>query len=167
MLAKRTIIEAFAAQPAEGGTAQAAPCPLGCHGRDIVRRTMDRPQSVSTLASRYPMNFAAVQNLRQRAIPPVIRPQGSMVDMVRRKATITLDRDKAASAMALAEVHTMSEVIDLALTRLIHTEQLRRDIAAYRQAPPADVDIALADIPVTFDLDDADVDYEADYRTAE
>jgi DNA-binding transcriptional ArsR family regulator len=29
--------------------------------RDIVRRTMDHPQSVSTLASRYPMSFAAVQ----------------------------------------------------------------------------------------------------------
>ena len=29
--------------------------------RDIVRRTMDRPQSVSTLAARYPMSFAAVQ----------------------------------------------------------------------------------------------------------
>ena len=29
--------------------------------RDIVRRTMDRPQSVSTLASSYPMSFAAVQ----------------------------------------------------------------------------------------------------------
>ncbi len=29
--------------------------------RDIVRRTMDRPQSVSTLAAAYPMSFAAVQ----------------------------------------------------------------------------------------------------------
>ena len=29
--------------------------------RDIVRRTMDRPQSVSTLASSYPLSFAAVQ----------------------------------------------------------------------------------------------------------
>jgi hypothetical protein len=87
--------------------------------------------------------------------------------MVRRKATITLDREKAADAMALVEVHTMSEVIDLALSRLIHAERLRRDIAAYRQTPPADVDIALADIPVTFDLDDADVDYEADYRAVE
>jgi hypothetical protein len=87
--------------------------------------------------------------------------------MARRKATITLDREKAASAMALVEVHTMSEVIDLALSRLIHAEQLRRDIAAYRQTPLADVDIALADIPVTFDLDDADVDYEADYPTVE
>ena len=87
--------------------------------------------------------------------------------MARRKATITLDREKAASAMALVEVHTMSEVIDLALSRLIHAERLRRDIAAYRHTPPSDVDIALADIPVTFDLDDADVDYEADYRTVE
>lgn len=29
--------------------------------RDIVRRTMDHPQSVSALASSYPMSFAAVQ----------------------------------------------------------------------------------------------------------
>ena len=87
--------------------------------------------------------------------------------MTRSKATITLDREKAASAMALAEVHTMSEVIDLALSRLIHAEQLRRDIATYRHTSPADVDIALADIPVTFDLDDADVDYEADYPPVE
>jgi DNA-binding transcriptional ArsR family regulator len=29
--------------------------------RDIVRRTMDHPLSVSTLASNYPMSFAAVQ----------------------------------------------------------------------------------------------------------
>ena len=29
--------------------------------RDIVRRTMDRPYSVSTLAVDYPMSFAAVQ----------------------------------------------------------------------------------------------------------
>lgn len=29
--------------------------------RDIVRRTLERPQSVSRLAARYPMSFAAVQ----------------------------------------------------------------------------------------------------------
>jgi Bacterial antitoxin of type II TA system, VapB len=85
--------------------------------------------------------------------------------MVRRKATITLDRQKATDAMALLEMHTMSEVIDLALTRLIEAERLRRDVAAYGQTPPTDADIALAEIPVTFDLDDAEVDYESDYGT--
>lgn len=87
--------------------------------------------------------------------------------MAREKATITLDRAKANDAMHLLEVHTMSEVIDLALDRLIRAERLRRDIAAYGQTPPTDVEIALADMPATFDLDDADVDYESDYRIGE
>jgi hypothetical protein len=84
--------------------------------------------------------------------------------MARQKATITLDRTKARDAMALVEAHTMSEVIDLALERLIRAERLRRDVAAYGSAPPADLEAALADMPVAFDLDDADVDYESDYR---
>lgn len=83
--------------------------------------------------------------------------------MARQKATITLDRTKARDAMALVEVHTMSEVIDLALDRLIRAERLRRDVATYGSGPAADLDLALADIPVTFDLDDTDVDYESDY----
>jgi hypothetical protein len=84
--------------------------------------------------------------------------------MARQKATITLDRAKARDAMTLVEVHTMSEVIDLALDRLIRAERLRRDVAAYGADPPTDLGAALADMPVTFDLDDADVDYESDYR---
>lgn len=84
--------------------------------------------------------------------------------MTRQKATITLDRAKARNAMALVEVHTMSEVIDLALDRLIRAERLRRDVAAYGAAAPTELDAALADVPVTFDLDDTDVDYEPDYR---
>ena len=86
-----------------------------------------------------------------------------MVGMAREKATITLDRAKVKDAMLLLEVHTASAVIDLALDRLIHGEQLRRDVAAYGHKPPTDADIVLADMPVTFDLDDADVDYESDY----
>jgi hypothetical protein len=87
--------------------------------------------------------------------------------MAREKATITLDRAKARAAMLLLEVHTMSEVIDLALDRLIHAERLRRDVAAYGRTPPTDADVALADMPVTFDLEDTDVDYESDYRGGE
>lgn len=84
--------------------------------------------------------------------------------MARQKATITLDRSKAMAAMRLLEVHTMSEVIDLALDRLIRAERLRRDISAYGRTPPTDMDVALADLPVTFDLDDDEVDYASDYR---
>lgn len=58
----------------------------------------------------------------------------------------------------------MSEVIDLALDRLIRAERLRRDISAYGRTPPTDMDVALADLPVTFDLDDDEVDYASDYR---
>jgi hypothetical protein len=71
----------------------------------------------------------------------------------------------ARDAMHLPEVHTMSEVIDLALDRLTRAERLRRDVAAYGRTPPADVDVALAELPVTFDLDDDDVDYGSDDRT--
>ena len=46
--------------------------------------------------------------------------------MAREKATTTLDRLKAKEAMHLLEVHTMSEVVDLALDRLIRAERLRR-----------------------------------------
>lgn len=87
--------------------------------------------------------------------------------MAREKATITLDRAKARDAMRLLEVHTVSEVIDLALERLVRTERLRRDVAAYGRIPPTDAELALADLPVAFDLDDADVDYESDYRTGD
>lgn len=83
--------------------------------------------------------------------------------MAREKATITLDRAKARDAMLLIEAKTMSEVIDLALDRLIHAERLRRDVAAYGRNPPDDAEMALADVPVAFDLDDDDVDYESDY----
>jgi len=59
------------------------------------------------------------------------------------KVTITLDRAKAARARALVGSSSTSEVIDLALERLIRTEQLRADIAAYQQVPPTDAEIQL------------------------
>lgn len=87
--------------------------------------------------------------------------------MVREKVTITLDRAKTREAMLLLEVHTASEVIDRALDRLIHAERLRRDVAAYGRTPPTVEDMALAEMPVAFDLDDDDVDYESDYRASD
>jgi hypothetical protein len=57
----------------------------------------------------------------------------------------------------------MSDVIDVALDRLIRSEELRRDVAAYARQPLDQQELAIADIPVEFDLDDADVDYDALY----
>ena len=83
--------------------------------------------------------------------------------MARNKATITLDREKAARAAALVGGRNMSDVIDLALDRLIRSEQLRRDVAAYARQPLDDEEFALVDLPLELDLGDADVDYDALY----
>jgi hypothetical protein len=83
--------------------------------------------------------------------------------MAREKATVTIDRDKLEQARALIRVRTMSDTIDVALDRLIQTEQLRRDVAAYRREPPTADELELTDLPLELDLDDDDVDYEAVY----
>jgi len=67
--------------------------------------------------------------------------------------------------MDLVGGRSMSEVIDVALDRLIQAERLRRDVAAYAKQPPSDDEVALADLPVALDLDDDDVDYDALYET--
>jgi Arc/MetJ family transcription regulator len=58
--------------------------------------------------------------------------------MAREKATVTLDREKAATARAMLGVDSTSEAIDIALTRLIRSERLRADVAAYRSTPPTE-----------------------------
>lgn len=83
--------------------------------------------------------------------------------MVRSKATITLDRGKVADAQELIGAGSMSDVIDVALDRLIHAERRRRDVATYLRLPATDGELAVADLPVEFDLDDDHVDYEALY----
>jgi hypothetical protein len=83
--------------------------------------------------------------------------------MAREKATITLDRAKVKRAGSLVGASTISEVVDLALDRLIAAEQLRRDIAAYRHHGLSEGELAIADLPVRLDLEDDDVDYEALY----
>ena len=88
---------------------------------------------------------------------------GIMYGMARNKATITLDRKKVARAAALVGSESMSDVIDIALDRLIRSEELRRDVAAYARQPIGEEELALAELPVAFDLDDADVDYDALY----
>ena len=78
--------------------------------------------------------------------------------MAREKATITLDRDKAAEAKALVGAESTSAVVDLALDHLIRAERLRRDIAAYRTAPVTDDELMLASLaaPGTDLADDTD-----------
>jgi hypothetical protein len=80
--------------------------------------------------------------------------------MAREKATITLDRDKAAAARTLLGVGSTSEAIDVALDQLIHAERLRADIAAYRRMPPTQDEVALASLGNTGGLDD-ETDWEA------
>lgn len=86
-----------------------------------------------------------------------------MFCMAREKSTVTLDREKVEEARALIGAKSMSEAIDVALDRLLHTARLRNDIAAYSRQPPTDDEIALADLGVTLDLDDDDIDYDALY----
>ena len=83
--------------------------------------------------------------------------------MARQKVTITLDRTKADAARALLGVKSTSETIDVALGRLIRAERLRRDIATYSRLPLESAELAVADLPVELDLDDADVDYDKLY----
>ena len=83
--------------------------------------------------------------------------------MAREKATFTVDRTKLEQARELIRGRTLSETIDVALDRLIRTEQLRHDVAAYRREPLATDELDVADLPVELDLGDADVDYDALY----
>lgn len=76
---------------------------------------------------------------------------------------MTLDRVKVEEARALIGGRSMSEVIEVALDRLIHAERLRRDVAAYAEQPLTQDELAVADLAVDLDLDDDDVDYDALY----
>jgi hypothetical protein len=94
--------------------------------------------------------------------PDLIRPNGSITGMAKEKATITLDRAKAAAARALLQIDSNSEVIDVALDQLIQTARLRADIAAYRRMPPTPDEVELASLGDTGGLAD-DTDWEALY----
>jgi hypothetical protein len=85
-----------------------------------------------------------------------------MDGMAKAKVTITLDRAKAAAAREAVGVDSTSEVIDLALDRLIRAERLRADTAAYRQVPPTQTEVDLASLADTSGLAD-DTDWEALY----
>ena len=82
--------------------------------------------------------------------------------MAKEKATITLDRAKAAAARDLLGVGSTSEVIDVALDRLIRAERLRADAAAYQRVPPTEDEIDLASFGDISGIGD-DTDWEALY----
>lgn len=83
--------------------------------------------------------------------------------MAKRKTTITLDPAKVDAAVGLTGARSASAVIDLALDRLIAMERLRRDLMVYGNDVQGDTEVALGALPVAFDLDDDDVDYDVQY----
>jgi hypothetical protein len=83
--------------------------------------------------------------------------------MAREKATITVDRQKVEAAKAIIGVTTMSDVIDVALTRLLAVERLRADIAAYRETPPTPEEGALASISPDWSEIEDDTDWNSLY----
>src|ERR1035437_7905677 len=89
-------------------------------------------------------------------------PHSSILCMAKEKATITLDRAKAAAARDLLGIGTTSEVIDVALDRLIRAERLRADVVAYQRVPPTEDEIDLASFGDISGIGD-DTDWEALY----
>jgi hypothetical protein len=96
---------------------------------------------------------------------PAILPEGNTYRMAREKVTITLDRAKAEAARSLIGAASTSEVIDIALERLVRSERLRRDVEAYRRVPQTADERALAGEGANIGLED-DVDWEALYADA-
>ncbi|MBD0338557.1 MAG: hypothetical protein ICV67_04625 [Thermoleophilia bacterium] len=83
--------------------------------------------------------------------------------MAREKATLTVDREKLERAKSLLALSSLSQTVDVALERLIHSEQLRRDVAAYAREPLEADELDVTDLPVELDLGDGDVDYDSLY----
>lgn len=86
--------------------------------------------------------------------------------MAKEKVTITLDRSKADAARALLGAASTSEVVDIALERLLRTERLRHDVEAYRRVPQTAEERAIAEQPDAAGLWD-DVDWLALYANLE
>jgi hypothetical protein len=85
--------------------------------------------------------------------------------MAKEKVTITLDRAKADVARSLVGAASTSEVVDIALERLVRSERLHRDVEAYLRMPQTDEERNLAEYGDRRGLAD-DVDWEALYAEA-
>ena len=61
------------------------------------------------------------------------------------KLSVTVDRSKIDRARELVEVRSVSDLIDVALTRLIQDELERRHVDGYMRIPPGREEQAWAD----------------------
>ena len=86
--------------------------------------------------------------------------------MAKDKVTITLDRRKANEARSLVGASSTSEVIDIALERLIRAERKSMDVAAYRRLPPTQQEDDLAILGDSQALAD-ETDWESLYADVE
>lgn len=66
--------------------------------------------------------------------------------MPKAKLSVTLDRAKLARAQELTGAATVSELLDLAVTRLLTQELERRHVAGYQRQPQGNDDIAWAEV---------------------
>lgn len=84
--------------------------------------------------------------------------------MAKEKTTITVDRSKVDAVRALTGAGSTSAAIDAALSQLLRSERIRRDVAAYTAGEPTDEELAWAHLPQTgADLAD-DTDWAALYE---
>lgn len=79
------------------------------------------------------------------------------------KTTVSIDRDTLDEACAMLGRTSTSEVVDIALARMVEAQRLLTDIRGYLAHPPTAEEIALGDIAVSFDLGDEEVDYDQYY----
>jgi hypothetical protein len=87
--------------------------------------------------------------------------------MAKEKVTITLDRAKADAARHLVGAASTSQVVEIALERLLRTERLRQDVRAYRRLPQTAEERGLAEQGDSVGLQDDDIDWEALYADTE
>lgn len=67
--------------------------------------------------------------------------------MAKDKTSVTLDALKVRRARELVRANSVSELLDLALTRLIEGELERRHVDGYLRRPPATEDLVWAELP--------------------
>ena len=133
--------------------------------QDLITRHRDRPGAIYKpmqvfYRSSHPKEY--IEHTFELCLVTRRGACGSMNDMAKDKVTITLDRAKAAAARDVVGVDSTSEVIDIALDRLLRAERLRTDILAYQQMPPTQSEMDLAGLADTSGLAD-DTDWEALY----
>jgi len=83
--------------------------------------------------------------------------------MAKGKTTITVERGKLEKVRRLTGAASASAAIDIALDRLIRSERIRADVAAYAEQPATAEDAALAAITPSFDDLADETDWDALY----